>query len=79
MRRLQGFRRHIDRRALVPANYTDQPKRWTKTKSDIFEDYVAAVILSRPEGGGFQLVERWLTSLWLPELDGLGHQKASLR
>lgn len=69
----------FDRRALVPANYSDQPKRWIKTKGDIFEAYVAAVILSRPDGGGFELVEQWLTSLWLPKLDSLGHQKASLR
>lgn len=69
----------FDRRALVPANYSDQSKRWIKTKGDIFEAYVAAVILSRPDDGGFELVEQWLTSLWLPKLDGLGHQKASLR
>ncbi|KAJ5381033.1 uncharacterized protein N7496_003461 [Penicillium cataractarum] len=69
----------FDRKALVPANYSDQPKRWTKTKGDIFEAYVAAVILSRPAGGGYELAEQWLTSLWLPKLSGLGHQKASLR
>jgi ribonuclease-3 len=69
----------FDRRALVPANYSDQPKRWIKTKGDIFEAYVAAVILSRPEGGGYELAEQWLTSLWLPKLSSLGHQKASLR
>ncbi|CEJ62070.1 hypothetical protein PMG11_10582 [Penicillium brasilianum] len=69
----------FDRKALVPANYSDQSKRWIKTKGDIFEAYVAAVILSRPEGGGYELAEQWLTSLWLPKLSGLGHQKASLR
>lgn len=69
----------FDRRALVPANYSDQPKRWTKTKGDIFEAYVAAIILSRPMGGGYELAEQWLTSLWVPKLSSLGHQKASLR
>lgn len=69
----------FDRRALVPANYSDQPKRWIKTKGDIFEAYVAAVILSRPSGGGYELAEQWLTGLWMPQLNSLGHQKASLR
>ncbi|KAJ5495609.1 hypothetical protein N7539_000725 [Penicillium diatomitis] len=69
----------FDRKALVPANYSSQPKRWMKTKGDIFEAYVAAVILSHSEADGYKLVERWLASLWLPELDRLGHQKATLR
>ncbi|KAJ5176448.1 uncharacterized protein N7482_002325 [Penicillium canariense] len=68
----------FDRRASVPVNYSDQPKRWIKTKGDIFEAYVAAIILSHP-AGGYRLAEQWLTKLWLPKLDSLGHQKASLR
>lgn len=68
----------FDRRAQVPADHTDQPKRWTKTKGDIFEAYVAAVILSRP-ADGYNVAERWLTQLWLPRLSSLGHQKAELR
>lgn len=68
----------FDRRASVPANYSDQPRRWTKTKGDIFEAYVAAVILSR-SSDGFHVVEQWLTDLWSPKLDSLGHQKTELR
>lgn len=69
---------HLDRRALVPANYSDQAKRWIKTKGDIFEAYVAAVVLSHPNSG-YQIAEQWLTGLWLPKLHSLGHQKAELR
>jgi len=68
----------LDRRASVPQGYLDQPKRWTKTKGDIFEAYVAAVILSNP-AQGFKLAESWLTQLWLPKLTGLGTQKSTLQ
>lgn len=68
----------FDRRASVPQGYLDQPKRWTKTKGDIFEAYVAAVILSNRDGG-FKLVESWLTQLWLPKLTELGIQKSILQ
>ncbi|KAJ6085949.1 hypothetical protein N7486_010230 [Penicillium sp. IBT 16267x] len=65
-------------KASVPATYSDQPKRWVKTKGDIFEAYVAAVVLSDPEKG-YAMVEEWLIGLWSPILDKLGHQKAELR
>lgn len=68
----------LDRRALLPANHSDQPRRWMKTKGDIFEAYVAAVILSR-RLDGFHIAEQWLTDLWSPKLDSLGHQKTELR
>ncbi|KAJ5577778.1 uncharacterized protein N7459_006742 [Penicillium hispanicum] len=68
----------FDHRASVPAAYSGQPKRWLKTKGDIFEAYVAAVVLSHPVGG-YQLAAHWLTSLWLPTLDSLGQQKTELR
>ncbi|KAJ5105137.1 hypothetical protein NUU61_002484 [Penicillium alfredii] len=68
----------FDRRASVPPNYSDQPKRWIKTKGDIFEAYVAAVIIS-DSVDGYRIAERWLSDLWLPTLHGLGHQKAELR
>lgn len=68
----------LDRRASVPPNYSTQSKRWIKTKGDIFEAYVAAVILSDP-ARGYQTAEEWLSRLWLPMLDGLGHQKSELR
>ncbi|KAL4801530.1 ribonuclease III domain-containing protein [Aspergillus unguis] len=56
----------FDRRASVPANYLNQPKRWTKTKGDIFEAYVAAVVLSHPDG--YTKAETWLTRLWSSKL-----------
>lgn len=69
---------HFDRRALVPASHADQAKRWIKTKGDIFEAYVAAVVLSHPSSG-YEIAEEWLTGLWRPKLHSLGHQKAELR
>lgn len=42
-------------------------KTWTKTMGDIFEAYVAAVILSDPDNG-FSKVEAWMTELWGPVL-----------
>ncbi|KAK2755652.1 hypothetical protein FQN54_005801 [Arachnomyces sp. PD_36] len=57
----------FDRRLAVPSDHRDQPKRWIKTKGDVFEAYVAAVILSNPIDG-FQRVEAWLGELWLPKL-----------
>ncbi|KAJ5653498.1 Nucleolar RNAse III [Penicillium lividum] len=68
----------FDREATVPVNYSEQPKRWIKTKGDIFEAYVAAVILSDPREG-YDIVEQWLIALWSPMLDKLGHQKVELR
>ncbi|KAJ5191183.1 uncharacterized protein N7498_010168 [Penicillium cinerascens] len=68
----------FDRKISVPANYSDQPKRWTKIKGDVFEAYVAAVILSHSTNG-YHVAEKWLTQLWLPTLDDLGHQKAEFR
>lgn len=38
-------------------------KSWTKIMGDIFEAYIAAVILSDPEDG-FSTVEIWMTELW---------------
>ena len=58
----------FDKRARVPPDYVNQPKRWLKTKGDIFEAYVAAVILADPVNG-FDLAEEWLTQLWLPKLN----------
>ncbi|CBF74306.1 ribonuclease III [Aspergillus nidulans FGSC A4] len=57
----------IDKKASVPAELYNQPKRWIKTKGDIFEAYVAAVILSHPDG--YSVAETWLSELWSPKLD----------
>lgn len=55
-------------RADLPSNITKANKPlWIKTMGDIFEAYVAAIILGDPERG-FQTVETWLTTLWQYEL-----------
>ncbi|OGE51532.1 hypothetical protein PENARI_c013G05903 [Penicillium arizonense] len=77
---LSGFAETFgfDRKVAVPSNYNNPSKRWTKTKGDVFEAYVAAVILSDPVNG-YQVAEHWLTSLWMPILKNLGPQKGGLR
>ncbi|CAG8906833.1 unnamed protein product [Penicillium egyptiacum] len=77
---LSGFaeRFGLDRRVSVPPNYNTPSKRWTKTKGDVFEAYVAAVILSDPVCG-YEVAEHWLAGLWVPILKDLGHQKGELR
>ncbi|OQD79725.1 hypothetical protein PENANT_c045G07325 [Penicillium antarcticum] len=77
---LSGFAEtfDFDRKVAVPSNYNNSSKRWTKTKGDVFEAYVAAVILSDPVNG-YQVAENWLTALWIPILKNLGRQKCGLR
>lgn len=77
---LAGFaeRFGLDSRVSVPPNYNAPSKRWTKTKGDVFEAYIAAVILSDPVCG-YEAVEHWLAGLWVPILKNLGHQKGELR
>ncbi|PWY68038.1 ribonuclease III [Aspergillus heteromorphus CBS 117.55] len=67
----------LDSRASVPPDYLNQPKRWLKTKADIFEAYVAAVIQSNPTHG-YSIAEAWLTQLWSPKLEQLRKPKSSL-
>ncbi|KAB8627261.1 hypothetical protein FH972_026094 [Carpinus fangiana] len=43
-----------------------QSPQWEKTCADVFEAYVAALVLSTPDG--FSVAERWLTELWMPLL-----------
>ena len=60
----------FDKRANLPKSYTqgqEKNKLWTKTMGDVFEAYVAAVILSDP-AKGFAVAEAWLTQLWEPKL-----------
>jgi ribonuclease III len=42
-------------------------KRWLKIVADVFEAYVAAVILS-DAANGFKAAEEWLVTLWQPKL-----------
>lgn len=51
----------------VPAEQRSQAKKWLKVRGDVFEAYVAAVILSDVEHG-FDVVEKWLRELWMPRL-----------
>ncbi len=60
----------FDKRVNLPKSYfqgQEQNKLWTKTMGDVFEAYVAAVILSDPVNG-FAVAEAWLTELWEPKL-----------
>ncbi|KKK16063.1 hypothetical protein ARAM_000735 [Aspergillus rambellii] len=66
----------LDRRALVPQEYLNQPKRWIKTRGDLFEAYVAAVILSNPNG--YAVAENWLSQLWMPKLNSLSTSESDL-
>jgi ribonuclease-3 len=44
-------------------------KAWMKVVADIFEAYVAGVVLSDPQNG-FATAERWLDELWAPQILG---------
>ncbi len=60
----------FNQRANLPKSYSqgqEKNKLWTKTMGDVFEAYVAAVILSDP-ANGFAVAEAWLTELWEPKL-----------
>lgn len=65
----------FDEKAKLPSTYNtpakDSRKLWLKTLGDIFEAFVAAVIISDPEQG-FQVAEAWLAALWESKL---GSQK----
>ena len=61
----------FDEQADVPeskASGVYERKTWIKVLGDMFEAYVAAVILSDPIHG-FATVEAWLTELWRPRLE----------
>ena len=61
----------FDKKAKLPKAYNvpgrDNRKLWLKTLGDIFEAFVAAVIISDSEQG-YQVAEAWLTALWEPKL-----------
>ncbi|KAL8712826.1 MAG: hypothetical protein Q9220_003034 [cf. Caloplaca sp. 1 TL-2023] len=61
----------FDTRARIPPEMQNMKgaddKKWIKILGDIFEAYVAAVIVSDPEHG-FATAEKWLTELWEPLL-----------
>lgn len=57
----------FDKQAQIPPTTALGSKVWIKTMGDVFEAYVAAVVLSDPTHG-FMTVEEWLTELWAPKL-----------
>lgn len=66
--RLYGFPQKL--RISSGAN---NPQHLPKIQADIFEAYVAAVILSDPDpSNGFATARKWLTELWEPLLATLG-------
>jgi dsRNA-specific ribonuclease len=53
---------------------------WTKVLADVFEAYVACIIIQDPTEKGFLTAEQWLTDLWAPKIlewkakgDGVKH------
>lgn len=72
----------FDNRARLPkslqlASGGDQRKSWIKVMGDIFEAYVAAVIVSDPEDG-FSIAESWMSKLWAPALSDANDGKVNL-
>jgi ribonuclease-3 len=53
----------FDKRLKAQEFQREDPKRWLKIVADVFEAYVAAIILSDPVNG-FKLAEEWLVQLW---------------
>ncbi|KAF2128556.1 double-strand-specific ribonuclease Pac1, partial [Dothidotthia symphoricarpi CBS 119687] len=49
------------------AHWDKESKSWKKIVADIFEAYVAALVLSDPTHG-FRTAETWLDTLWAPQL-----------
>ena len=57
----------LDQRLKFGGERRTHEMAWTKIKGDVFEAYVAAVVLSDPVNG-FETAEDWLTELWMPKL-----------
>ncbi|KAH8704289.1 ribonuclease III domain-containing protein [Talaromyces proteolyticus] len=68
----------LDKKVSVVPEHKSQTKRWLKIKADVFEAYIAAVILSDSENG-YEIVEKWLWQLWLPKLTNIEPMEASLK
>lgn len=67
----------FDEKARLPNTFNtpgkDSRKLWRKTLGDVFEAFVAAVVISDPEQG-FQVVEAWLAALWESKLVSQKHE-----
>jgi ribonuclease-3 len=57
---------------LAHGGHISESKGWTKILADVFEAYVAALVLSDPESG-YCTAEAWLTKLWAPQM--LAHKE----
>ena len=63
----------FEKRAKLPGDLmvtnrgSKEEKKWRKVLGDMFEAYVAAVVLGDPEHG-FTTVEEWMRELWAPIL-----------
>ena len=66
---LAGHARHygLAARVRVPERFALQGKTATKVHADVFEAYVAALVLQAP-ATGFAAAEAWLAALWAPAL-----------
>jgi len=51
---------------LKHGGHIGESKAWTKVVADVFEAYVAGVVLSDSENG-FHTAEKWLSELWAPQ------------
>lgn len=65
--RAYDFHKRLDAVGVQADTSTKANKGYQKVLADVFEAYVAAVVLSDPETG-FTRVEKWLTELWAPIL-----------
>ncbi|KAJ0413718.1 ribonuclease III domain-containing protein [Aspergillus carlsbadensis] len=66
----------LDSRISFPQDYLNQPKRLMKTKGDLFEAYVAAIILSHQDG--YSVAKDWLSQLWLSKLEAIDEPRSHL-
>ena len=57
----------FDKRVRVPKEYNQRGKTDTKVYADVFEAYIAAIILQSPSTG-FATAEKWMSELWASHL-----------
>ena len=66
-----ALRYGFDKKANIPPEHRREPSKFTKATADVFEAYVAAVILSDP-AQGFARADAWLRALWEPQISAIG-------
>lgn len=70
-----GFDKKID---ITPASYPTQRPAVIKLHGDVFEAYIAAIVVSDPVNG-FETAESWLTKLWEPLLTDVQTEPANMK